>query len=170
MTPFSEKFSPFFADSAYDQDVAEMTSVLLYTTDRSGGIVYNAVKGETIEYNGTDYKYTGISDVTVEYDETADTTLYTWKLSKDVKFSDGEKLTADDVIFSYYVYCDPSYTGSTTLYSVPIVGLQNYRTQTTDEVYQKYYAMFDEIYNGAGDYTTEQETSYNTIMKDVWMG
>lgn len=31
---FSEKFSPFFADSGYDQDVVEMTQVSLLTTDR----------------------------------------------------------------------------------------------------------------------------------------
>ena len=28
-SPFSEKFSPFFADTAYDQDVAGMTQVSL---------------------------------------------------------------------------------------------------------------------------------------------
>ena len=117
---FSEKFSPFFADTGYDQEIVDLVSIALLTTDRTGGIVYNAIEGETIPYNGTDYTYTGIADLTVDYDETADQTVYTWKIRDDVQFSDGEYLTADDIIFSYYVYCDPSYNGSSTIYSTPI--------------------------------------------------
>ena len=64
-SPFSEKFSPFYADTAYDQDVASMTQVSLLTTDRVGGIVYNAIEGETVPYNGTDYTYTPNKTYTV---------------------------------------------------------------------------------------------------------
>ena len=52
---FSQKFSPFFAESAYDQDVASMTQLSLMTTDRVGGIIYKAIDGETVKYNGTDF-------------------------------------------------------------------------------------------------------------------
>ena len=34
--PFSSKFSPFFAETAYDQDVVSMTQLPLLTSDRSG--------------------------------------------------------------------------------------------------------------------------------------
>ncbi len=34
----------------------------------------------------------------------------------------------DDVIFSMYVYADPTYDGSTTLYSQPIQGMEEYRS------------------------------------------
>jgi len=51
---FSQKFSPFFADTAYDVDVAGMTQISIMTTDRVGGIVYNAIDGETRNYNGVD--------------------------------------------------------------------------------------------------------------------
>ena len=51
----SAVFSPFFADTAYDVDVAGMTQVSLMTTDRVGGVIYNAIKGETVNFNGTDY-------------------------------------------------------------------------------------------------------------------
>lgn len=129
--PFSEKFSPFFATSGYDQDVAELTGVLLYTTDRTGGIVFNAIEGETIPYNGVDYTYKGISNISVNYDEEADITTYDIKIRDDVKFSDGHVMDADDIIFTYYVLSDPSYDGSSTLYSVPIIGMQNYRLNTT---------------------------------------
>lgn len=130
-SPFSEKFSPFFADTGYDQDVVDMTQVTLMTTDRTGAIVYNAIKGETIEYNGTKYTYKGPADLKVEYDEASDTTTYTMKIRNDIKFSDGEPLTADDIIFTYYVLSDKSYDGSSTLYSTPIIGMKNYRYNST---------------------------------------
>ena len=145
--PFSEKFSPFYADTAYDQDVVSMTMVSPLTTDRQGGIIYNAIEGETVNYNGTDYFYDGIADISV--DQNADgTTTYTMKLRDDVKFSDGEPLTADDIIFTYYVLCDPAYVGSTTLSSYGILGVKDYMTQTTSEVYDKYAAEFDAIMAG----------------------
>ena len=149
---FSQKFSPFFADTGYDTDVAGMTQISLMTTDRVGGIVYNAIEGETHNYNGVDYLYKGASDIAVDYDESADTTKYTARLRVGMKFSDGEPVTADDVIFTYYTYLDPSYVGSTSLASFPIVGLKDYQTQTTSEVYEKYDLMFEDIYAAGLDH------------------
>ena len=57
-SPFSSKFSPFFAETAYDQDVASMTQISLLTTDRVGTVIYKGIDGETIPYNGTDYTTT----------------------------------------------------------------------------------------------------------------
>lgn len=74
---FSQKFSPFYSDTAYDADVAAMTQISLLTTDRQGGIIFNAIEGETVPYNGVDYLYKGPADVKVEYDEATDTTKYT---------------------------------------------------------------------------------------------
>lgn len=129
--PFSERFSPFFAQTGYDQDVAEITGVSLLTTDRTGGIVYNGIEGETIPYNGVDYFYSGIADISVDFDEAANKTTYDITIRDDIKFSDGEILDADDIIFSYYVLSDVSYDGSSTLYSQPILGMQNYRANSS---------------------------------------
>lgn len=161
-SPFSQKFSPFTADTAYDQDVVDMTQLPLIVTDRVGAIVFNGIEGETHSYNGTDYLYTGPADLSVVYDEASNTTTYTAKIRSDLKFSDGEPVTADDIIFTYYTYLDPSYVGSTTLYSYDIVGLQDYRTQTTSEVYEKYSNIAVEIYKAgpnnyvANDLYTEE--------------
>lgn len=125
--PFSSKFSPFFAESAYDQDAQTMTQVPLLTNDRQGGMIYKGIEGETINYNGTDYTYYGIADLTVTENEDG-TVYYDFKLRDDVKFSDGEALTADDVIFSMYVLSDPTYDGSTSLYALPIEGMEAYRS------------------------------------------
>ena len=124
---FSEKFSPFFATTAYDQDVAGMTQVGLLTTDREGNVIMNGIEGETHKFNGKDYLYTGIADC--EIVKNSDGTLtYKFKLREDVKFSDGTNLTADDVIFTMYVLSDPLYDGSSTFYAQPIVGMTEYRS------------------------------------------
>lgn len=128
-TGFSEKFSPFFAEAVPDQTIADLVGVYLFGNDRSGAIIYNGIEGETHEYNGTDYTYYGLADITVTENE--DTTVYNFKLRDDVVFSDGEPLTADDVIFSYYVFCDTDYDGNATLYSTNIKGLKNYRLNST---------------------------------------
>ena len=125
--PFSSKFSPFFAESAYDQDAQTMTQVALLASDRQGAIIYKGIEGETINYNGTDYTYYGIADLTVTENEDG-TVYYDFKLRDDVKFSDGESLTADDVIFSMYVLSDPTYDGSSTLFALPIEGMEAYRS------------------------------------------
>ena len=125
--PFNSKFSPFFAETAYDQDVQKMTQMELLTSDRTGAVVYKGIEGETIEYNGTDYTYYGPADCEVTENEDG-TVYYDFTLRDDLVFSDGEPVTIDDVIFSMYVYCDPTYDGSGTLFSQPIEGLEEYRT------------------------------------------
>lgn len=173
---FSEKFSPFYHDTVYDRYVMELTQVTILTTDRLGGIVHNAIEGETREYNGTDYLYTGIADTAVEYDEASDTTKYTAKLRDDIYFSDGVQLTADDIIFTYYVYLDPAYVGSATLNTYPIVGLQDYLTQTTSDVYAKYEALAigiqeagaDHEWSEADAWTKEQQEAYWALINDRW--
>ena len=128
--PFSSKFSPFFAATAYDQDVYTMTQLGLLTSDRTGAIILKGIEGETHSYNGTDYTYHGPADCTIT--ENADGTVYyDFVLRDDITFSDGEPVTVDDVIFSMYVLCDPTYDGSSTLYGQPILGLAEYRENMT---------------------------------------
>ncbi len=171
----SLKFSPFFAETAYDMDIVGMTQLSLLTTDRVGGIIYNSIRGETVSYNGTPYKYTGISDIKVNQED--DKTTYKITLKKGVKFSDGTEMTADDIIFNYYVYLDPSYVGATTLSSYKIIGLKNYLTQTSDEVYKKYEQYTTDIFKAGADHkwsandswTEAVQTSYWNTLKEVWM-
>ena len=126
-SPFSSKFSPFFAETAYDQDAQGITQLALFPTTRLGEVVYKGIEGETYEYNGTNYTYTGPADI--EVTENADGTVdYDITLRDDLKFSDGEPMTIDDYIFSMYVECDPTYDGSATLFSSPIEGMEEYRS------------------------------------------
>ncbi|NLV59261.1 MAG: ABC transporter substrate-binding protein [Clostridiales bacterium] len=174
---FSQKFSPFFADTAYDVDVtAVVCGEALLTTDRQGAIVYNAIAGETRPYNGVDYTYTGPADVSVNYDEAANQTTYTIKIRDDLKFSDGKPVTADDLIFTYYVYLDPSYVGSTTLGSYNILGVKDYQTQTTSDIYAKYESLAGEIlaagaaheWTEGDSWSKEQQDAYWALIDAAW--
>ncbi len=126
-SPFNSKFSPFFSETAYDQDVQAMTQLGLLTSDRTGAIILKGIEGETIPYNGTDYTYYGPADLVITENEDG-SVYYDFTLRDDIKFSDGEKLTIDDVIFSMYVLCDPTYDGSSTLFAQPIEGMTEYRS------------------------------------------
>lgn len=127
MTGLEGKFSPFFATSAQDNDIMSLNQLVLFGTDRMGEMVLNGIEGETREYNGTDYTYYGPADCVVT--ENADGTVtYDITMRDDLVFSDGEPVTIDDVIFSIYVYLDPTYDGATTWYSLPIEGVEAYRS------------------------------------------
>ena len=127
---FSSKFSPFFAETAYDQDASAMTQIGLLTSDRMGSIIEKGIDGQTVAYNGKDYKYYGPADLKITENEDG-TVDYDFTLREDLKFSDGEALTIDDVIFSMYVLCDPTYDGASTLFAVPIEGMDEYRAGMT---------------------------------------
>ena len=126
-TGFENKFSPFFAASADDQDVADFTTLYMMYPDRVANPVLNGIEGETRAYNGTDYTYYGPADIVVTENEDG-TVYYDITMRDDLVFSDGTPIDIDDFIFSLYVLLDPSYDGSSTLYSQPILGLEEYRT------------------------------------------
>ena len=112
-------FNPFFATSANDSTIVAMTQIGMLTTGYSNGEVTVACgDGEAVV----------VKDYSIVHNK--DTTVYTFVLKNGIKFSDGHPLTMEDVLFNMYVYLDPVYTGSSTMYSTDIVGLQDYRTQT----------------------------------------
>ncbi len=114
-------FNPFFSTSAPDGTIVAMTQIGMLGSD------YDNAKKEVVVAYGDDHAV-----VTKDYDmvEKDGNTVYTFVLKNGIKFSDGQPLTMEDVLFNYYVYLDPVYTGSNTLYSTDILGLAEYRTQT----------------------------------------
>lgn len=152
-TGFEEKFSPFFANAADDMDVADFTQVYLMNVDRVGNPVLNGIEGETRSYNGTDYTYYGISDIVVTENEDG-SVYYDITMRDDIVFSDNTPMDIDDVIFSLYVFLDPTYDGSVTMYSCPIEGLEDYRSGM-----EPLYALLIEAGEDNTDFTnwTEEE-------------
>lgn len=121
------KFSPFFAASADDQDIVDYTQLYVAGVDRVSNPILNGIEGETRSYNGTDYTYHTPGNVTVTENEDG-TVYYDITIRDDLVFSDGHPVDIDDVIFGIYVQLDPTYDGSATLYSLPIEGMEAYRS------------------------------------------
>ncbi len=114
-------FNPFYSTTGPDATIVSMTQIGMLTTGYANGEVTVACgDGEAV----------AVKDYAINYDSTKDQTTYTFVLKNGITFSDGKPLTMGDVLFNLYVYLDPVYTGSNTMYSTDIVGLQDYRTQT----------------------------------------
>jgi len=117
-------FNPFFYTAANDGTIVAMTQIGMLGAKYENDQVQVAY-GENEAVVTKDYDITeNVVNGKVE------STTYTFVLKNGIKFSDGHPLTMEDVLFNYYVYLDPVYTGSNTLYSTKIQGLQEYRTQT----------------------------------------
>ena len=158
---FNSKFSPFFAETAYDQNVYTMTSIGLLGNDRTGGMIYNGIKGETVAFNGKDYTYYGPADVKITQNDDG-SVYYDFTLRTDIKFSDGVALTVDDVIFSMYVLCDPTYDGNSTLFAQPIKGMDAYRSGMTSKWQLIVADGKDASANGSADgyYTADEAKAF----------
>ena len=117
-------FNPFYSSSASDGSVVGLTQIGMLSSDKDGKVAY----GEDEACVVLDYEA-----IPVEEDGVTVKTVYRFVLKNGLKFSDGSSLTMRDVLFNLYVYLDPAYYGSSTIYSTDIVGLQEYRTQTTNK-------------------------------------
>lgn len=111
---FNGVFSPFFAVTDYDADVARLTGVTLLRSDPSGVPM------------GYASEYIPPKEIT-DSEGNIEKTVYTFKLVDSLKFSDGSVVTADDVIFSFKVLCDPSYNGLSNIAYLPIIGINEYK-------------------------------------------
>lgn len=134
MEAFEQKFNPFQAENESDWTAINLTQLRLITVDREGALVNHAVEGETRRYNGENYSYQGPADVKVSYQKENKETVYTIKLRKDILFSDGSPLNADDVIFSMYAFADNSYEGSETFGQLPVRGMKKYQNSQEDQI------------------------------------
>ena len=117
-------FNPFFSTSATDSSVVGMTQIGMLGNDEFGKVVYGDDEAVVTK---------DLQIVTVGEKDVDQITTYYFVLKNNVRFSNGSYLTIKDVLFNLYVYLDPVYSGSSTIYSTDIVGLQEYRTQASDD-------------------------------------
>lgn len=110
---FEEKWNPFTAESAYDQQVLEQVFVTVTRPDRNN---------ELVPYAGN-VTYVLNPDGTVTYTVTLNEGMY---------FSDGEPVTIDDYIYTLYVLADPSNTSPINLVNYDIKGVEAYYYDTAD--------------------------------------
>ena len=112
ITEASGNYNPLYYSSAYDGYAIDLIFESLIELDEAG------------EY---------VPSLAESYEFSDDELSITFKLREDVVFSDGEPLTADDVVFTYNVLADPSYTGRYGGTVRDMKGYDEYYAGETDE-------------------------------------
>ncbi|MCM1306443.1 MAG: ABC transporter substrate-binding protein [Bacteroides sp.] len=116
-------FNPFFSTSGNDSTIISMTQIAMLNTDVDG----KPVAGDNEPTVTKDY--TVVTAPEEVNGVVKNFTTYEFLIKNGIKWPNGSDLTIHDVLFNLYVYLDPVYTGSATIYSTDIVGLQAYRQQ-----------------------------------------
>ncbi len=120
-------YSPFGASDTSKDLMDSLTGVTLLGLTRSGATILSGKSGQKESFGSKTYEYNGIADTEIlTDDEETGVRTYKFTLRDDVKFSDGQPLTSDDVIFTLYALLDPSCEES-PLFDAGIVGADNYR-------------------------------------------
>lgn len=112
VTEMSGNFNPAYYSSAYDAVVVDLVFDSLISMNVDGIYEPAASDGDwTVSEDGKDI---------------------TFKLKKDMKFSDGEPVTADDIIFTYRFLSDGSYTGRYGSYALDLAGYEEYAADSAN--------------------------------------
>ena len=150
-------FNPFFSTTAADGTIVSMTQIGMLTSKYENG--------QAVVAFGDDQAVV-TKDFATSYDAATDKTTYTFVIKNGIKFSDGEALTMEDVLFNLYVYLDPVYTGSATMYSTDIVGLAEYRTQTVNADSDVDELISEQAQNRANIRNKELVNLFKALLKD----
>ncbi|MDU7477758.1 MAG: ABC transporter substrate-binding protein [Paenibacillus macerans] len=113
LTDPSGAFTPYFHQSGYDGNVSSLLFTPLVTVDDKG------------------LPAPGLAE---SYDVSADQLTYTFHLRKDLKFSDGSPLTADDVAFTWTLLHDKAYDGDSQIPALRIEGGEAYKADKAGSI------------------------------------
>lgn len=146
-------FNPFFSTTGPDSNVIGMTQIGMIGNDKEGNPTYG------------DNESVVTKDLQIVTEKDGSYTTYYFVLKNNVRFSNGSYLTIKDVLFNLYVYLDPVYTGSSTIYSTDIVGLKQYRTQEGNPDEQE--SFKDQFDTAARARITALVSASTEILKDL---
>ena len=122
-------FNPFYAKAEGDLAVVQQTQAPFITMGADGFPLATEDEATVARsFEQTTYNAKG-EETKNPLDAT--TTRYEFVIKDEAVFSDGTPITVKDVLFNLYAYLDPAYTGDTPLRDMDIVGLNEYRLQTT---------------------------------------
>ncbi|MEK5238374.1 ABC transporter substrate-binding protein [Paenibacillus sp. FSL L8-0470] len=113
LTDPSGAFTPYFQESGYDGNVSSLLYASLVTVDDKG---------------------VPAPELAESWDVSEDQLTYTFHLHKDLKFSDGSPLTAEDVAFTWTIQYDKTYDGGSSLPSLNVKGGKAYKEGTAKSI------------------------------------
>ncbi len=150
--------NPFYASTDDETLISDLINVKLFDSERSKKAVTGKRKSVFL---GKEFEYGGIASAVLD-GRRIDITL-----DDDVYFSDGVNMTADDIIFTMYVLCDPAYTGENNFSRMPIEGLSEYRG--SEEL--KWKLILSDMHENGTEYTpnksyTEEEFNVFSVIFD----
>lgn len=119
---FNDNFNPFSVIGNTNLSAVALTQAYILTKQPDKSDSAQSYIDYYAHSNGV-----GIADITVAEAEDSSYVDYTVKLGDNVKFSNGDPVTAKDVAFSLYVYCDIDYNGWAQVDQSFIDGLAEYR-------------------------------------------
>ncbi|MGG0256134.1 ABC transporter substrate-binding protein [Bacillus toyonensis] len=99
-------FLPYFQQNGWDGNVTSVIFAALVSTDKQGK---------------------PIPELAEKWDVSSDQLTYTFHLRKDLKFSDGSPLTADDVAFTLTLLHDKAYEGEIDISQYAVKGGKEYK-------------------------------------------
>lgn len=145
-------FNPFFYTAGADGEVVGQTQVGMLSSDESGKLIANWNEPSVaFDFGIVTTGTSNLKDNAARKDDDIYKNYYTdyyFALKNDIKFSDGEPLTYKDVLYNIYMYLDPAYTGSSTMYSVSIKGLSDYRAGIEDNSGADFESFYESIVEG----------------------
>lgn len=156
-------FNPLFAIEAADSTIAGyIGGECILPIDRNGELVTQGTVegGEIRSYEGTDYAYESMVSVvekSTEGEGNDKKTVYTFTVKDGVQFSDGHEMDVDDLIFTWYVLADPSYTGAEMFMYAPVEGVDYYYSGIPAESYDNAAVTYDEMYNAVAGLWAQED-------------
>jgi len=106
-------FLPYFFENGYDENALSPIFASLVVLDAEG-------KPK--------------ADLAEKWEISSDNLVYTYHLKKDLKFSNGTPVTADDVAFTLTLLADPAYAGYADISTYFIKGVDDYKKGNADSV------------------------------------
>ncbi|HFJ9429104.1 TPA: ABC transporter substrate-binding protein [Bacillus cereus] len=106
-------FLPYFQQNGWDGNVTSVIFASLVSTDKQGK---------------------PIPELAEKWDVSSDQLTYTFHLRKDLKFSDGSPLTADDVAFTLTLLHDKAYEGEVDISQYAVKGGKEYKEGKTTSI------------------------------------
>lgn len=106
-------FIPYLYDNGWDGNAIDPIFASLVSVDEKGN---------------------PIADLAENWEISSDNLVYTYHLKKDLKFSDGSPLTADDVAFTLTLLDDPAYSGYTDISQAAIKGADAYKNGSSASI------------------------------------
>ena len=112
--PPKGEFLPMYYSTSYDAPVNDLIFSGLLKVSESGELIPDIAAADPVISNNN--------------------RTYTFKLRKNIKFSDGKPLTSKDVVFTYKIMADPSYDGRVSYYADNLVGYKDYNSGKSEKI------------------------------------